>query len=305
MKLKGFLKDTPLPTMKVLDKLSEAQILRFSVQTLLLVGVLVALYLRVVENLFAQCWSDPNFSHGFVVPLLSAWMLWNNREKFKQQTLVPDWRGILVVFGAMGLLVVGALGAENFLSRTSLLFVLAGLTIFFCGWAVFRVAFYPWLVLFLMIPLPVIIYNRITLPLQLLASRLATSLLDLTGVPVLREGNIIHLPALSLEVAEACSGLRSLMALITIAVIYAYQFERKAWRRVVLILSAIPIAVLANGLRIMGSGLLGQYWSPEKARGFFHEFSGLLVFCVSCLLLWIFHLLLEHVVPKRLQESLA
>ena len=291
--------------MRVLDKFSEAQILKFSVQALLLVGVLLALYLHVVESLFAQCWRDPNFSHGFVVPFLSAWMLWNNREKFKQQSLVPNWWGLLVVLGAMGLLVVGALGAENFLSRTSLLFALAGITIFFGGWAIFRLAFYPWLVLFLMIPLPVIIYNRITLPLQLMASRLATSLLDLTGVPVLREGNIIHLPAISLEVAEACSGLRSLMALITIAVIYAYQFERKAWRRVALILSAIPIAVLANGLRIMGSGLLGQYWSPDKARGFFHEFSGLLVFCASCLLLWMFHLVLDYVVPKRLQESPA
>ena len=291
--------------MKVLDKFSEAQILKFSVQVLLLGGVLLALYLRVIESLFAQCWRDPNFSHGFLVPFLSAWMLWNNREKFKQQSLVPNWWGLLVVLGAMGLLVVGALGAENFLSRTSLLFALAGITIFFGGWAIFRLAFYPWLVLFLMIPLPVIIYNRITLPLQLMASRLATSLLDLTGVPVLREGNIIHLPAISLEVAEACSGLRSLMALITIAVIYAYQFERKAWRRVALILSAIPIAVLANGLRIMGSGLLGQYWSPDKARGFFHEFSGLLVFCASCLLLWMFHLVLDYVVPKRLQESPA
>jgi len=291
--------------MRVLDKFSEAQILKFSVQALLLVGVLLALYLHVVESLFAQCWRDPNFSHGFLVPFLSAWMLWNNREKFKQQSLVPNWWGLLVVLGAMGLLVVGALGAENFLSRTSLLFALAGITIFFGGWAIFRLAFYPWLVLFLMIPLPVIIYNRITLPLQLMASRLATSLLDLTGVPVLREGNIIHLPAISLEVAEACSGLRSLMALITIAVIYAYQFERKAWRRVALILSAIPIAVLANGLRIMGSGLLGQYWSPDKARGFFHEFSGLLVFCASCLLLWMFHLVLDYVVPKRLQESPA
>ncbi|HUN63395.1 MAG TPA: exosortase A [Candidatus Sulfotelmatobacter sp.] len=288
-----------------MDKFSEAQILKFSVQALLLVGVLLALYLHVVESLFAQCWRDPNFSHGFLVPFLSAWMLWNNREKFKQQSLVPNWWGLLVVLGAMGLLVVGALGAENFLSRTSLLFALAGITIFFGGWAIFRLAFYPWLVLFLMIPLPVIIYNRITLPLQLMASRLATSLLDLTGVPVLREGNIIHLPAISLEVAEACSGLRSLMALITIAVIYAYQFERKAWRRVALILSAIPIAVLANGLRIMGSGLLGQYWSPDKARGFFHEFSGLLVFCASCLLLWMFHLVLDYVVPKRLQESPA
>src|SRR5208337_1134384 len=103
---------------------------------------------------------------------------------------------------------------------------------------------------------------------------------------VLREGNIIRLPTITLEVAEACSGMRSLMALITISLVYAYLFEKRTWRRVALVLSAIPIAVVTNGFRIMGSGLLGQYWSPEKAEGFFHEFSGLLIFCMSCILLW-------------------
>lgn len=287
------------------SKLCKGPLLRRYLQSILLFGSLAALYGRVIAGLVAQCWRDPDFSYGLGVPFLSVWMLWNRRERIKQHAITPSRWGLLPVLGAMGLLVLGTLGAENFLSRTSLLFALAGMAICFCGWAFFRLTFFPWAVLFLMIPLPAIIYNRITLPLQFLASRFATSLLDLIGVPVLREGNIIRLPAISLEVAEACSGMRSLMALITIATFYAYFFEKKNWRRITLALSAIPIAVLANGFRIVGSGLLGQYWSPEKAEGFFHEFSGLFVFSVSCILLRMFHLLLVRVATRDPRESPA
>jgi exosortase len=295
------------PVFKTRDKakLRQAPSLQGYLQGLLLIGVFTALYARVVAGLVAQWWRDPNSSYGFVVPFLSLWMLWNRRECIKQHVFVPNWWGLFPVLGSMGLLVLGTLGAENFLSRTSLLFALAGIAIYFCGWPFFRLTFAPWAALFLMIPLPTIIYNQITLPLQFLASRFATTLLDLTGVPVLREGNIIHLPAISLEVAEACSGLRSLMALITISVVYAYLFEKKTWRRAALVFSAIPIAVATNSFRIMASGLLGQYWSPEKAEGFFHEFSGLLIFCASCILLWIFHFLLLRFATHNPQESMA
>lgn len=294
-----------IPRMADVSKLCEGFSLRGVLQSILLFGSLAALYFRVIAGLLAQCWRDPDFSYGLAVPLLSLWMLWNRRERIKQHTLTPSWWGLLPIWGAMGLLVIGTLGAENFLSRTSLLLALAGMAIYFCGWAFFQLTFFPWAVLFLMIPLPVIIYNRITLPLQFLASRFATSLLDLTGVPVLREGNILRLPAISLEVAEACSGIRSLMALITISVVYGYFFEKKTWRRVALVLSVIPIVVVTNGFRIMGSGLLGQYWSPEKAEGFFHEFSGLLIFCMSCILLWVFHFLLVRITRQNPRDALA
>jgi exosortase len=286
-------------------KLWQAPEFQVYLQGFLLVATLAALYARVIASLLAQWWRDPNYSYGFVVPFLSLWLLWNRHERIKQHNLAPSWWGLLVVLGAMGLLVLGTLGAENFLSRTSLLFALAGIAICFCGWSFFCLTFSAWAVLFLMIPLPVIVYNRIALPLQFLASSFATTLLDLTGVPVLREGNIIRLPTITLEVAEACSGMRSLMALITISLVYACLFEKRTWRRAALVLSAIPIAVVTNGLRILGSGLLGQYWSPEKAEGFFHEFSGLLIFCMSCILLWVFHFLLVRITRQNPPESLA
>jgi len=287
------------------EKLLQAPGFRGYLQGLLLVTALAALYAQVIANLLVQWWRDPNYSYGFLVPFLSLWILWNRRERLKQHTWGPNSWGLLLVLASMGLLVLGTLGAENFLTRTSLLFVLADLEIYFCGWPFFRLTFSAWAVLSLMIPLPAIIYNRIAFPLQFLASRFATTLLDLSGVPVLREGNIIHLPTISLEVADACSGMRSLMALITIGVVYAYLFENKTWRRILLVLGAIPIAVLTNGFRIMGSGLLGQYWSPEKAEGFFHEFSGLLIFGVSCILLWVFHFVLIRVATHNPRGFLA
>jgi exosortase len=132
-----------------------------------------------------------------------------------------------------------------------------------------------------------------------MASRLASALLPLAGVPVLREGNVIQLPAMQLEVAEACSGIRSLMSLFTVAVIYGYFLERKTWRRVVLALASVPIAVAANGARIFGTGLCVQYWDPEKAMGFFHEFSGWLMFLVSLGCLYLVHLAMRLVAGEE------
>jgi exosortase len=186
---------------------------------------------------------------------------------------------------AVGMLILGIFGAEEFLSRISLVVLLAGLVIQFCGWRFFRAGLFPWAVLVLMIPLPRILFAELTLPLQFLSSRLGSGLLDLAGIQNLREGNLIHLHSLTLDVAEACSGLRSLMSLVTVAVIYGYVFSSKLWVRLALVLGAIPIAIVANGFRIMGTGLVGEYWGRDKSEGFFHGFSGVVVFVFSFLLL--------------------
>jgi exosortase len=246
---------------------------------LLLVGWL---YASILSRLAVQWWNDPNFSHGFFVPLFSFFVLWQDRARLEKLPAKPSFWGLPILVLAVGVLVVGVLGAELFLSRISFLLVLAGLTIFFLGWGCFRAVLFPWAFLLLMIPIPVLIFNQITFPLQLLASKAAATLLPLAGVPVLREGNVINLPAMPLEVAEACSGIRSLLSLVTLAIIYGYMVEGSRWMRVaVLALGSIPIAVAANSLRIVGTGLLVQYWDPDKAEGFFHLFSGWLIFVVS------------------------
>src|SRR5207237_10326972 len=167
-------------------------------------------------------------------------------------------------------LVIGVLGAELFLSRISLLLLIAGLIVYFRGWQFFRAILFPWAFLVLMIPIPAIVFNQITFPLQLLASRVAAGVLPWAGVPVLREGNVIMLPDMALEVAEACSGIRSLLSLATLAIIYGYLLEPRKMIRVLLAMAAVPVAVAANSLRIVGTGLLIQYWDPDKAEGFFH-----------------------------------
>jgi len=258
-------------------------------QLAVIVVLIGLLYYRILAALAADWWTDPNYSHGFIVPIFCGWVIWKERTRIAGTPAKPSWSGLVVILGALVLLVLGVLGAELYCSRTSLLFLLAGLAIQFRGWRFFRALLFPWAVLFLMVPLPAIIFNQIALPLQFQASGLATGMLQLVGVPVLREGNVIQLPSLTLDVVEACSGLRSLVSLITLSVLYGYIFERRTWRRVVLILVAAPIAVVANGVRIMGSGILGQYWDADKAEGFFHLFTGWLIFVVSFGLMIILH----------------
>jgi exosortase len=280
---------------------------RVSSATLLRGGVLVLLigwlYGGILTHLMAQWWRDPNFSHGFLVPVFSLFVLWRDRARISKIPSAASSWGLLVISFALCILLAGVLGAELFLSRISLLVLLAGLVVFFRGWPRFRAVLFPWAFLFLMIPIPAIIFNQITFPLQLLASKLAASTLPLLGVPVLREGNIINLPALPLEVAEACSGIRSLLSLATLSIVYGYLMESRISIRIILALASIPIAVVANSLRIVGTGLLVQYWGQDAAEGFFHVFSGWLVFVVSLILLFAVHQLFVLITPPVEENS--
>lgn len=253
---------------------------------LILVGWL---YGSILARLVGQWWADPNFSHGFFVPAFSLFLLWQDRARLEKIPPAPSLWGLPIVVLSMCVLLVGVFGAELFLSRTSLLLLIAGLIIFFMGWQMLRAVLFPLLFLLLMVPIPAIIFNQITFPLQILASKLSAWLLPLLGVPVFREGNVINLPAMPLEVAEACSGIRSLLSLLTLAIMYGYLLEKRVFVRLLLTFAAIPIAVAANALRIVGTGLLVQYWDPEKAEGFFHAFSGWLIFVVSLLMLFVLH----------------
>jgi exosortase len=243
------------------------------------------LYHLVVARLVTQWWSDPDYNYAFLVPFLAAAAAWQQRNKLKRLEPEPAWSGLLVIAGALALLILGTLGAENYLARTSLLFLLASIAIQFRGWKFFRALLFPWAALFLMIPLPSLVFNEIALPLQFFASRLGAALLSLTGIPVVREGNVILLSSISLDVAEACSGLRSLFSLLTVCVFYGYFFEKNIARRILLIACSVPIAILANALRITVTGILGHYRGINWAEGFYHVSSGILVFLFSFLIL--------------------
>ena len=268
-----------------------------------LAGLGLWLYWSTLQHLVGQWWSDPNFSHGFFVPLFSAFVIWQERDRLARIRPNPSWTGAIVLVAALGLLVVGRLGAELFLDRSSLLLVLAGIVILFLGWNLFRALLFPWAFLLLMIPIPTILFNQITFPLQLLASKVAATVLPVFGVPILREGNVINLPSMALEVAEACSGIRSLMSLVTLAIMYGYLLEKRLWVRWVLALASVPIAVAANSIRIIGTGLLVQYWDAEKAEGYFHASWGWIIFVVSLLMLYALHGLINLLFPAKEGES--
>lgn len=258
-------------------------------QYVLLGGLVGLLYYRVLAKLVLDWWQIPDFSHGFLVPVFALYLVWTKRDVLRRTKLAPSWAGVVVVALGLAFLFFGIYGAELFLSRISLLILLSGFVLAFGGSQLLKELRFPLLVLLLAIPIPAIIFNQITTPLQTLASKLASSLLPLFSVPVLREGNIITLPSMSLEVAEACSGIRSLMSLFTLSVFYGYFMEQSTWKRVVLALASIPIAIAANALRIFGTGLCVQYWNPDKAVGFFHEFSGWVMFLISLISLFLLH----------------
>ena len=266
---------------------------------LVIAGFVAGLYGPLLIQMIVQWWQDPDYSHGFVVPLFVGYVLYQQRHQLRQVALEPSNLGLPVMVGAIGLLLAGSLGAELFVARFSLLFLLGGMLLFFSGWKVLRTVAFPLAFLALMIPLPAIIYNQVTFPLQLLASRLSSSWLELLGVPVLREGNVLVLPNYSLEVVEACSGIRSLMSLIALAVAYGYFAEKRHWVRITLVVLMLPIAVASNAMRVVGAGVLTYWFGPHAAEGFFHLFQGWLIFvsAVACMLL--VHWLLSHLTPLR------
>jgi exosortase len=187
---------------------------------------------------------------------------------------------------AVLMLLAGVLGAELFVTRISMVMSLVALVIYFCGISWLKQLLFPIGLLLLAIPIPNIIFNQIAFPLQLIASDYATRAIKIAGIPALREGNIIELAQMKLQVVEACSGIRSLVSLMTVAIVYIYFFEPKWWRRMIIVAAVVPIAIIANASRVTGTGVMAHYWGIQAAEGFMHGFSGWLVFIVAVLMLF-------------------
>jgi len=246
-----------------------------------LTGAIVWMYGGIVSSLARQWASDDNYSHGFFVIPLALYFCWERRDALKSARRQPTILGLILIAVSLAVLLAGLLGAELFLTRISLIGVIAGVVLFVWGWQHFRTLAFPLVFLLLMIPLPTIVFNQIAFPLQLLASRAGETVINLAGIPVLREGNVLQLPSRTLEVAEACSGIRSLVSLIMLAIVLGHFTERRTGRRILITLAAIPIAILANAARVAGTGLASELISPAAAEGFLHTFSGWLLFVVA------------------------
>jgi len=245
----------------------------------------LVLYRHILAWWLADLWIDPNYSHGLLVPFVSAWLVYERRQDLGKLVPRPAASAMLVMLAGLLLLAMGLLAAELFTTRVSLLVLLTGLIAFNLGYRYVRALALPLGFLLFMVPLPTLVLNAISLPLQFVASHLAVTVLQELGIPALREGNVIMLPHTSLEVVEACSGLHSLVSLGAVAVLLAALALRGTLPRCLLVASSILIAILTNGARVAGTGILSYHFGAAAAEGFFHEFSGWVVFVAALCLL--------------------
>ena len=241
---------------------------------------------------------DGNYSHGFLIVPLAAYFAWERRARLHAAERRPSWVGLLMVFFGLAVLMAGLWGSELFLSRVAILPVIAGIVLFLFGWRHLRILAFPIAFLLLMIPIPAIIFNQIALPLQGVAARTGEWAISAVGIPVFREGNVLTLAHTSLEVAEACSGIRSLVSLITLGIVYGYFVDQRFWVRFLIVASAVPVAIVANGARVAGTGMAAQWIGPEAAEGFFHEFSGWIVFLFAFVMILAIQKLIVRFAPK-------
>jgi exosortase len=258
------------------------------------------LYGPVLVRLSQDWLHDDNYSHGVLIIPLAAYFAWERRARLRVLAAAPSSSlfGLVVVAGAAALLLGGLLGAELFMTRVSMLAALGGAVLFVYGWPMLRALFFPLAFLILMVPIPAIVFNQIAFPLQLLASRVGEAGLNVFNVPVLREGNVMILANTTLEVAEACSGIRSLVSLLTLGIVLGHFTDPRGGVRWAIALASIPIAIVTNGLRVAGTGIAAHYIGPEAAEGFFHEFSGWLVFIVAFVLVFLTARLIVWLLPN-------
>ncbi len=255
--------------------------------------LLIAVFFPILRALVDQWMTDEDVSHGFFVPVVALYIVWQRRDKILALEYKPAWWGLAVMAWGALQAYLGTLAAELFLQRTSFLISLVGLLLVVGGVALVRQLIFPLLLLPFMIPIPSVIYNQLTFPLQLFASRVAEFVLGVVGIPVLRDGNILELASQKLSVAEACSGIRSLLSLTFLSLVYAYFFDGRVWMRWVLFFLTIPIAIVANAGRVTITGMLSEV-NPELARGFFHELEGWVIFMIALVLLLATHFLISR-----------
>ena len=285
-------------------------------------------YATVLHKLGKDWWNDENYSHGLLIPVIIGYILWSQRGRFARTARSSNTLlGMFAVALALLALWAGTAGAELFIQRLSLALMLAGVVVYFWGLRLLQLLVVPLFLLLLAIPIPSIIFNKIAFPLQLFASRCAVWSMSLFDIPVLRHGNVIELMPLGaretkrLEVVEACSGIRSLMTLVTLAVVFAYFTHPRGdgsgggdesrpsgllsriktygfWRSTILVLSAVPIAIFTNALRVSGTGVLAHYYGTRVADGFFHSFSGWVIYIVAFLMLFAVGMLLDRLKPQ-------
>jgi exosortase len=263
------------------------------------IGVLLLVcYGPILYRLVLNWTTDQDMGHGFFVPLVSGFIIWQRRDVLKQIPKDPNIWGLAIVVVAGLQALAATLGAELFTARLAFVFALTGSVLYLGGTRWLKALAFPLILLLFMIPIPQIIYARLTLSLQLLASHLAEALITLSGIPVIRTGNVLELPHQTLNIVEACSGIRSLISLSFLSLIYAYFTDRRVWMRWALLAATVPIAIAANAIRVAVTGLLTQV-DTMLAQGIYHEIEGYLVFVIALVALVLTHRLFSFLANRR------
>ncbi len=266
-------------------------------------ALLVLCYFPVLVKLVDQWANDEDMGHGFFVPVVAGYIIWLKREKLMSMQWTGSGVGLVLLVWAAFQLMLGFLGAELFLQRSAFIESLVGIVLFLGGWAVLKELAFPLFLLVFMIPIPSVVYNQITFPLQIFASTVAEHALGAIGIPVLREGNVLELASQKLSVVEACSGIRSLLSLSFLSLVYGYFFDNKPWMKWVLLAATIPIAIIANATRVTLTGIISEI-NAEFASGFFHSLEGWVIFMVALVMLVLFHRVVTFTYGKFSRESI-
>ncbi len=266
------------------------------------VSVLLAIIYGELLYSLAYVWvhGHEDMGHGFFVPVIAGYIAWQKRDKIAGLVAKPNWWGLAVMIWAGIQLYLGTLGAELFTARSSLVISIAGAVLLLGGTEYFKIFRFPMFLLFFMVPIPAVIYNQITFPLQLRASEMAEAAISFLQIPIIREGNVLELASQKLNVVEACSGIRSLLTLTFLSLVYGYFCEKRTWIRVTLFFSTIPIAILANAGRVTLTGVFANF-NPALAEGLFHEGEGWVIFMVAFAILAVFHQVLARI-ANRLEK---
>jgi exosortase D (VPLPA-CTERM-specific) len=235
-----------------------------------------------------KAWDEKEeYSYGYLIPFIAFFLVWQKKDLLERVAFPGAWWGILIVLLGIVLLLVGTLSTFYHIIQYSVLIIIVGLALSFTGWQGIRILWAPLLILFFMVPLPGFVLAKVSSYLQIISSELGVLMIRAFGISVYLEGNVIDLGTMKLQVVEACSGLRYLFPLMTLAFICAYFYNEKLWKRVVVFLSSIPITIFMNSFRIGAIGVLVEHWGPTMAEGFLHDFEGWVVFmaCTAILVL--------------------
>jgi exosortase len=262
--------------------------------SIILFFILIILFLPILPSLYHDWTEYNNNSHGILVPFISMYIIWKKRHALDMGEALTSYIGLIILVASLLVYLIGYSGRIDVLPRAAFVTAINGLVLYNYGRKVYAKLVFPLLFLYFMIPVPVSIEAIVSFRLQLWVTQISSTILSLFSIAVLREGNLLHFANCSLEVAEACSGIRSLTAYIMLGCLFGYMIRGSFFRRSIMVLVAVPLAIFVNITRVVGTGILANYYGSTVARGFLHEFSGIFVFLVGFILFYLIYQIVEE-----------